>query len=248
MGRPVPDSSTPDDSAAPRTTGGALQAFLSEGHAWVAALAAVAGVVVTAIIALNGSGQPPPPSGDPSISPVADTATASPTPTPPPTETATATPTAAPDHEIVASCVGCTPAEVEARQDAIDTLVARLAVIDGDSCTDTTDTFDGSPMARVGCTFAGGYNVDYILWPDTEAMASFTGLFTGIPESVILEWHLFGNSGPRTGDTVEWVQDGAARFYWTYDEFLISANASLTTGEQDRLNDWWRTTASLMRE
>jgi hypothetical protein len=69
-----------------------------------------------------------------------------------------------------------------------------------------------------------------------------------MPDAVILEWHLFGDAGPRTGDTVEWVQDGLARFYWTYDEFLIAGNAALSTGEQDRLNDWWRTTASLMRE
>jgi hypothetical protein len=44
------------------------------------------------------------------------------------------------------------------------------------------------------------------------------------------------------------IEADAARFYWTYDEFLITGNASLASGEQDRLNDWWRTSGSLMRE
>jgi len=245
---PAPDSAAP----APPARGGALQAFLHEGHAWVAALAAVAGVVVTVIIALNGSAPaPPPPAGGASSSAVAESSTPEPSTEPSatsaPSDAATATPVVA-GHEVPASCVGCTASERLARQDAVDTIVARIAVIDGDSCVDSTDTFDGNIVARVGCSFPGGYDVDYTLWSDASALAGFTQLFTAMPDAVILEWHLFGDAGPRTGDTVEWVQDGLARFYWTYDEFLIAGNAALSTGEQDRLNDWWRTTASLMRE
>ena len=51
-----------------------------------------------------------------------------------------------------------------------------------------------------------------------------------------------------TGTTIEFVADGSARFYWTYDKHLISGNAKHSSDEQDRLNDWWRTSGALMRE
>ena len=213
---------------------------LQYGHGWVAALAGVAGVVATVWLASNG-GSTPSPSAQPTIAPPTPTAVVSPSPAP-------ETPEAG-DHEILAACIGCTDDERTERQSGVDTLIARIASISDAYCNDTTETFaDGEAIARVGCSFSGGFVADYVLWPSEADLAGYTQIINVKPGAFIQDWFLFGTGSPRTGTTIEWVEDGAARFYWTYDEFLITGNASLSSGEQDRLNAWWGTTGSLMRE
>jgi hypothetical protein len=90
--------------------------------------------------------------------------------------------------------------------------------------------------------------VDYALWPDTPSLERFTATFDDLPESIVNEWRLFPGTVTKTGTTIEWLEDEKARFYWTYDEHLVSGNAEREGGEPDRLNDWWRTTGALMRE
>ena len=150
---------------------------------------------------------------------------------------------------IPAACLGCTPEEQSKRQSSLDLIVTRLAAPRYEHCKDTTETFeDGPALARVGCSFPGSVNVDYALWANSADMAEFTSLFSDKADAVTKDWQLTGTSGPLTGKTIEFVENDQARFYWTYDKYLISGNAQYPQPDQERLNDWWRTSGALVAE
>jgi MFS family permease len=149
---------------------------------------------------------------------------------------------------IPASCGSCNAEQLAERQANLDRLASRLAAVDPRSCNDTTDTFDEDALVRVGCTFPGGFLADFALWPDRVSLDSFEGRFTSISGAVVLDWRLFGESAVPTGSTVEWVKDGDARFFWTWDELLVTGNALLEGGDQERLNGWWQTSGALLQE
>lgn len=151
---------------------------------------------------------------------------------------------------IAIACEGCTDAERLAREAHLNELADQLNVIDARHCNDTTGTADGSvagAFARIWCTFPSGVRVDFVLWPDPGTLATYTELFKAEPSALVQDWYLYGTDYPRTGDTVEWLETDDARFYWTYDDLLISGNAAWSD-TPERLNNWWQTSGALLNE
>jgi hypothetical protein len=147
---------------------------------------------------------------------------------------------------VPAVCGGCDTEKRHARQAAIDLLSNTLSVVGG-GCTDVTDDRTVGATAVVMCSLSGGFRVDFAVWPDRDAMDEFSAKFRGATGAVIKTWQLT-DPGPQTGSTVEFVSADDARFYWTYDDLLITAQAALAGGDQARLNNWWQTTAALLKE
>jgi hypothetical protein len=148
---------------------------------------------------------------------------------------------------VPVACADCDEEERAERQAAIDEIARQLAIVDDASCNDTTDSFDQGAVARIGCSFPGGFHADFALWPDAASLESFTELFLGKPEATVNNWQMRAD-GPDVGITVEWLEEGDARFLWTYDDRLITGNALLEGGDATRLANWWQTTAALVRE
>ncbi len=149
---------------------------------------------------------------------------------------------------VPAACEGCSAEEREERQRAVDEIAGRLATIDDAYCNDTTDSFEEDALASIGCSFPGGFHADFALWPSKEAVQQFAGPFNDQPEATVNDWFLDGADKPKTGMTVEWTEEGDARFFWTYDDLRLTGNALLVGGDAERLNNWWQTTGSLARE
>lgn len=153
------------------------------------------------------------------------------------------------EHVISAECPGCASDETRERQAALDEIARRLAAVDSANCSDATSA-DASASLRavVACAFPGGFTVEYTLWATMDDMEAFADEAAALPEAVLQDWDLYPDEEGQTGITVEWVADDDARFFWTYDDLLLSGDATLVGGDQERLNDWWRTTGALVRE
>lgn len=106
----------------------------------------------------------------------------------------------------------------------------------------TTWHSSSGPGSR-GC----GFHADFALWPSKEAVQQFAGLFNDQPEATVQDWFLGGAGTAKTGMTVEWMEEGNARFFWTYEDLRLTGNALLVGGDGERLNNWWQTTGSLAR-
>jgi hypothetical protein len=150
-----------------------------------------------------------------------------------------------PGSTVLASCPGCAPADRELRQANIDELASFIATVATDCRDVTTGT---SARAVISCDRPGGFSVDFSLWPDRAALDASAASFQADPETVFMEWRLYGDSEVRTGITLEWVEDRGARFFWTYEDQLVSADATLAGGDQQRLSNWWQTTGALTRD
>lgn len=214
--------------------------------ALVTALVAAAGLLMQNAGRPEATPGPVTPLSTPVAGPGQGTLTGSPAgggPTSPPA--ATSTPVAG--AVILASCPGCSEAETVRRQGALDNLSARIAVINDAACNDTTGTFnDGQVLARVGCSFSGAVDVDYALWPNSSSLATFIDRSRGQPGANVQTWFLDQSAGKRVGVTVEYLTvEGFARFDWTYEDLLISAVAQRRDGNQQQLNEWWRSLALL---
>jgi hypothetical protein len=147
---------------------------------------------------------------------------------------------------VVAICRGCTTEQGRKRQAALDEVASRLAVVDDASCSDATDSLKSAGGVVVRCAFADGFTVDVALWPSASELARHSDGFLGQPDALHQTWYLVDPADP-TGQTVEWQTAEGARFYWTYDNLLISADATLVGGDQARLSKWWQETAALLR-
>ena len=152
---------------------------------------------------------------------------------------------------IPAECADCTQDELARREAAIAAIASRLAIVNAAHCQDSSAAREErarNALALVYCALPGGFRVDFALWSTGEDLETFGKTFEAEEGTVVKTWTLT-EGGPTIGTTVEWVDaNGEARFYWTYDEYLISANAALAGGDQERLNNWWQTCAALLRE
>jgi hypothetical protein len=150
---------------------------------------------------------------------------------------------------VPAACATCDGVATLARQANLDELAATMDVVDDLHCSDATDDAEAGARARIRCSFPGGFVVDFALWASVEEFQAFVDLFEAVPDALLQDWFLRGTGTARTGSTVEWVdEEGDARFFWTYDDLLITANAVLGGDDQERLNNWWGTSGALVRE
>jgi hypothetical protein len=157
---------------------------------------------------------------------------------------------------VPVDCDGCDPAVAGAREVALAAIASRLAAVRADDCRDATDGYvdaDGKPVpglrAQVTCRFAGGFSGNFAAWKDKAAFEAFQARYTGIKGATVQDWfHDGDSSAPRTGVTVEWVQDGKAQFFWSYEDDWITAHAQLNEDNAKRLNNWWQTNGALRRE
>jgi hypothetical protein len=153
----------------------------------------------------------------------------------------------APEPLVSAVCADCTADQIRERQLHLDEIADFIFVV-GEECRDATDEVGTPALARIACTFPGGFEVTYSRWPEPAAMESILEQVRGVEGATVQEWDTFGDFDNPDGTTVEWVEAGAARFFWTYDERLISGDAALDGGDQQRLNNWWQTAGALTRD
>ena len=152
------------------------------------------------------------------------------------------------EHILPAACDDCTGAERLQRQAAVDQLASLLAVVTDQSCRDSTDPAPESATARITCSWPGGFGADFTLWATADAFLAASNDAQANPGGKVLEWRTRPDDAAATGTTVEWVESGIARFFWTYDAELVTAEATQVDGDQGRLSDWWGTTGALLRE